>query len=500
MRVDLLGPAGWGRSQVTQNGHTVADDLELSAMYDAMADGDQFIRTVVADVVPRSSTDPEVIEYRQRVVADSATHPALVRDLYAIATDAAGARRWMVGRDRSARGKLHLSLEPLSKLIGFLRLLRSTCESNSAQFTSAGFRGLADRLAATFGDEYLTEVESCLQALRFEHGFAISAVLGAGGGIAGTVLHEPPGQPRRRQSVFGNRKRHEVEISPTDESAKLFISRLVGGSLDRVADVVSDTTDAIVEFFQALRTELAFFVGCSNLFERLRNDGYALCFPTPLPRGSGASFSCRALRDPALCLSGGQPVAGNSIDGGGTLLTVVTGANSGGKSTFLRSLGAAQIMMQAGMFVVAQAYAADIRDGIFTHFRIEDDSSMTYGRLKEELVRMRELTNRITPASLVLWNEPLASTSEREAAEILAPITEALLASGVKVVVVTHLYDFASELSQRGRATDLFLRAQRRRDGSRTFQLETGPPAATSHAMDVYRHVFGPDDGPRPQS
>ncbi len=497
MRVDLLGPDGWGSSRVTENGQAVADDLELSVMYDAMAGGDQFIRTVVADVVSRSLTDPEVIEYRQRVVADSCAHPALVRELYAIATDAAGARRWMVGRDRSARGKLHLSLEPLTKLIGFLRLLRSTSESIASQCDSPGFRGLADRLAATFGEEYLTEVERYLQDLRFEHGFAISAELGAGGGIAGTVLHEPPEQPRRRQSVFGNRKRHEVEISDTDESAKLFLSRLVGKSLDPVADVVSHTTDAIVEFFQALRTELAFFIGCSNLFARLHGDGHAMSFPALLPRGSGASFNFRSLRDPAICLSGVPTVAGNSIDGRGKLLTVVTGANSGGKSTFLRSLGAAQIMMQAGMFVLAEAYAADIRDGIFTYFRIEDDSSMTYGRLKEELVRMRDLTTRITPASLVLWNEPLASTSEREAAEILAPITEALVASGVKVVVVTHLYDFAAGLSERGRATDLFLRAERLPDGSRTFRLEIGPPAETSHAMDVYRHIFGPDDGPR---
>jgi DNA mismatch repair ATPase MutS len=32
-------------------------------------------------------------------------------------------------------------------------------------------------------------------------------------------------------------------------------------------------------------------------------------------------------------------------------LVMITGANQGGKSTFLRSVGIAQLMMQAGMFV-----------------------------------------------------------------------------------------------------------------------------------------------------
>ncbi|MEU6558559.1 MutS-related protein [Nocardia nova] len=498
MKVNLLGPGGWAVAHAAANGAAVVDDLELPVVFRAMAGGDQFVRTVVADIVPRSLDDPDVIAYRQRVVNDGCGNPQLLRELYTIATDATGARKWAVGRDRGARGKLYLSLEPLTKLIGFLRLLRSTLERDTSSFTSEGFTGLQDRLAATFGDHYLAEVERHLEFLRYEHGFDISADFGPGGGIAHPVLHEPPKPARRRQNLFGNRERHVVEIADTDESAKTFVWRLVGESLDRVADVVTRTADVLADFFQTLRTELAFLIGCVNLAERLRGDGYAVCFPRPVPRDQGASFSCRSLRDPVLCLSGSVAVEGNTIDGRGTLLTVVTGANSGGKSTFLRSLGAAQIMMQAGMFVAAESFSADIREGIFSHFRIQEDSSMTYGRLKEELVRMRELTQRVTPGSMVLWNEPFASTNEREAAQILAPITEALLDSGVKVIVVTHLHDFASEQAERGRSADLFLRAGRQPDGSRNFRLEPGPPATTSHAMDIYRRVFGPDDEPVP--
>ena len=41
---------------------------------------------------------------------------------------------------------------------------------------------------------------------------------------------------------------------------------------------------------------------------------------------------------------------------------MITGANEGGKSTFLRSVGLAQLMMQAGMFVAAREFRADARE------------------------------------------------------------------------------------------------------------------------------------------
>ena len=76
------------------------------------------------------------------------------------------------------------------------------------------------------------------------------------------------------------------------------------------------------------------------------------------------------------------------MQGDGKSLVIITGANSGGKSTFLRSVGVAQLMMQCGMFVTAQPYQANVTCGIFTHFIRDEDTDMTSGRLDEELRRM----------------------------------------------------------------------------------------------------------------
>jgi DNA mismatch repair ATPase MutS len=89
---------------------------------------------------------------------------------------------------------------------------------------------------------------------------------------------------------------------------------------------------------------------------------------------------------------------------------------------------------------------------------------------------------------LVLLNESLAATNEREGSEIATQIVSALLEKNVKVMYVTHLYGFASSLS---RDDALFLRAERLPDGTRTFRLKEAEPRKTSHGEDLYRAVLG---------
>lgn len=60
----------------------------------------------------------------------------------------------------------------------------------------------------------------------------------------------------------------------------------------------------------------------------------------------------------------------------------------------------------------------------------------------------------------------------------------------IKVLYVTHLFDLAEGFWSEGRADALFLRAERRPDGVRTFRIIEGEPLPTSFGEDVYRRVF----------
>ncbi len=69
-------------------------------------------------------------------------------------------------------------------------------------------------------------------------------------------------------------------------------------------------------------------------------------------------------------------------------MVIITGANQGGKTTFLRRIGLARIMMQCGMFVPAKAFTANVCERTLTHFKREEDTAMESGKFDEELRRM----------------------------------------------------------------------------------------------------------------
>ncbi len=116
---------------------------------------------------------------------------------------------------------------------------------------------------------------------------------------------------------------------------------------------------------------------------------------------------------------------------------------------------------------------------------------MEGGKLDEELGRMSQLVDRLTPHAIVLCNESFASTNEREGSEIARQIVRAMRARQIKVLYVTHMYDLAHSLHAQRLDSALFLRAQREPDGRRTYKLLEGEPLPTSYGEDSYRRIFG---------
>jgi DNA mismatch repair ATPase MutS len=186
-------------------------------------------------------------------------------------------------------------------------------------------------------------------------------------------------------------------------------------------------------------------------------------------------------------------LVGNAADAAGKNLTIVTGANQGGKSSILRGIGLAQMMMQCGMFVGAEAFNAELCTALFTHYRREEDATMKSGKLDEEPARMSEIVDRIAPNSMLLFNESFAATNEREGSEIAKQIVLAMLEKHIKIFFVTHLHEFARGLYDRKNEDALFLRAERMADGTRTFRLLEGEPLEASYGEDLYSQIFSFD-------
>jgi DNA mismatch repair ATPase MutS len=186
-----------------------------------------------------------------------------------------------------------------------------------------------------------------------------------------------------------------------------------------------------------------------------------------------------------------QKIVGNDVNADNKDLVIITGANQGGKSTFLRSIGLSQLMMQCGMFVPAESFCSNVCDNLFTHYKRKEDATMKSGKLDEELGRMSDIVDNITPNAMLLFNESFAATNEREGSEIAGQIIRVLLEKSFKVFFVTHLYEFAHGFYERSMEGGIFLRAERKPDGGRSFRLIEGEPLQTSYGEDLYKNIFG---------
>jgi hypothetical protein len=489
--------------ELPPNHEALTQDLELDTLVGDMAAGDEFLFNVGKQIVLDSLTDPEAIAYRQRVLADCLDQPSIVRQMYDIAVDALQSERKVWGfvfRDSPDR-MLSRSVQVMELIVGSLKQLRQLAEEHAEKFHSEGFLRFFAMLADELDDEYFATIEEHLKVLRFRRGVLMSAGLGKGNKGVRYVLHRLPEQSwlERIMERITDRGRpgYSFRIPDRDESGYQALTELRGQGVNDVANALAQSTDHILSFFSMLRAELAFYVGCLNLHERLAGKGEPTCFPDPVPAGRPA-FSTQGLYDVSLSLNLKERVVGNDVNVDDKILVMVTGANQGGKSTFLRSVGLAHLMMQSGMFVPAESFRANVSGGIFTHYKRKEDATMTRGKLDEELGRMSDIVGKITPNCILLCNESFASTNEREGSEIARQVVRVLIEAGIKVFFVTHLFDLAHGFHRQGLEETLFLRAERLPDGGRTFRLVEGEPLPTSYGEDSYRRIFGtaPDAAP----
>ncbi len=490
-------------AQLPQNEAALTQDLELGALFDAMAGGDPFLRDIARRVVLAVETDPDTILYRQAVLRDCRKNPAIVRGIYDLATESLEKRKrtfWSFA-GRTPGSVLYNAINLLELSVGFLKELRRIADQHAAVFQSEGFTTLFATLRRELDDQYFVTVQDHLQRLKFRDGVLISADLGNGNTGANYVL---------RKQEKGNWWRHRLHhtsrdwvarivpqmrgvytfsIHPRDEAGGAALTRLRDRGINLVANALAQSTDHILDFFTLLRAELAYYVGCLNLAGRLVKKGEPISFPVPSTVAT-RQLSCRGLYDVSLSLHLDRRAVGNELTADGEDAVVVTGANRGGKSSFLRGLGQAQLMLQCGMFVPAESFQANVCNALFTHFKREEDSTMKSGKFDEELGRMSEIADAITPGSLVLFNELFAATNDREGSEIARQIVGALLQRQIKVYFVTHLYDFAHGLYQTNGKNAVFLRAERGLDGARSFKLREAEPLPTSYGEDMYRKIF----------
>lgn len=481
--------------QLPAHEQALIQDLELDVLFQAMAHGDKFLFEVARKaILSGTGNDTDTILYRQQALRDCLNSAEVVQRLYDVTVEATtGTRKlqWNTSTYEYPSSLLYYAIDLLEILSEKLKKLRVIAEESSDRFESDAFRGLFAMLRKGLSDDYLRKIESHLSDLRFRKGMLLSAALDEHNEATNYTLRQRIGEePKWLDWLLGKGPpTYTFYIAERDQAGAEILTQIRRQGISRAAVALAQSGEHVLRFFTMLRVELGFYACCLNLHHRLVGEGSEVCFPIPAETGK-RTHRCHGLYDVCLALQVKNSVVPSSTDASGKSLILITGANQGGKSTFLRSVGVAQLMMQAGMFVGAEGFEAELCPALFTHYKREEDASMKSGKFDEELARMSDVADRVVRNSMVLFNESFAATNEREGSEIARQIVAALLEKHVRVVYVTHLFTFARTFWELRRDQTLFLRAERTPDGLRTHRMIEGDPLETSYGDDLYRQVF----------
>ena len=230
---------------------------------------------------------------------------------------------------------------------------------------------------------------------------------------------------------------------------------------------------AALSFFTELRVAASFYRAALKLKDHMTMKGLALCMPTV--RDDRRDGICATgVYDLGLAVESAHTVVASDVDTSNGNILLVTGMNHGGKTTFLRGVGIAQLLAQSGLFVPAETYVCPAFSGILTHFPTEEDDDLAYGKLAEELTRLRADFHILRGGGLALFNESFSTTTTHEGAAIGAEVLRAAGEGGSVCVFVTHLVELAAAREKLPGAVSLV--TERNAHGERTYRIVPGEP------------------------
>ena len=344
-------------------------------------------------------------------------------------------------------------------------------------------RGIIARLEAQYG------ADTGISGLRIKHnnvlGFFIEVNAKHGDQLmkpplAATFIH--------RQTMANAMRFSTTELSELEAR----ISRADGEALAREMDIFN----RFVAEADALGPELALVAdGLARIDVAAGNAEWAAEASAVRPEIVDAPvFEAEGARHPVVEASlraQGQGFTANDcrLDARGSSaprLTLITGPNMAGKSTFLRQNVLLVILAQAGCYVPARKFRLGLADRVFSRVGASDDLSRGRSTFMVEMIETAAILNQATQNSIVILDEVGRGTSTWDGLAIAWAAVEHLHEiNKCRALFATHYHELTGLADTLAACSNASLRAQEWK-GDLVFLHEVKPgPADRSYGVQV---------------
>ena len=420
----------------------------------------EYFLSVVSDL----TNDKNEILYRQEVIKDFETNPALLEQLVSLSTrfeelritqKTAGKDEYRLnatGTASSATAKNILQTQALCLKRALLFIKAYGELLNKYVLQSQGLKNLYSACKEMYESPDFTKlINFCSKYENFSAGgywdFKVS--LNGEGHIEACELIDHRyihvTDPERKKKGFSLFKKAEETAYPCQRLSPVqdgLYERLAVSALSDLSGSFAKISEQIIEKYGVIGRELIFYDVALKYTQALSGKEVPVRYPTFT---EDQSIKVRNLYDLYLLMSRLNPsdVIRNdfvlSKDNGGLL---VFGNNGSGKTVYLRSIGTMQILAQAGLPIPCESAEITLFSQLATQFSEAEKEfceGNDAGRFEQEVRELAAMVDTLKEGSLVFLNETFQSTAYAEGAEGLYHLLKHFSALSIRWILVSHL-------------------------------------------------------------
>ena len=500
---------------------SVLDDIGITAIVDAVFVNDAQ-RNFATDLMEQMSLDIRVVRYRQEILKELYENPEFmgqIEEALKKIKNLDAAQKSHIVVDKKS-GLLTL-IDRLNELQPYIDVILALNESlHGAELKLEGFFRIKEMVFSISHDRGFRELTEDIHEIMEDMSLYQSVTLGLN---LDSLFHVEEvvflsvNQYRHKKKLpmltrFGHFLQEAVATNSNLEDGVVFSAR--GGKqaqdprMKNLEPLLNDDLEALTKkMWQILQKyvdlsgsaltdiipELEFYLGFAHFFRMLKENDQPVCMPELFEDENRKLF----IRD---CYNGKlflknqeekktQNIVYNdfTLDDTGNIF-ILTGPNSGGKTTYTQAVGCCVLLAGCGLAVPASEYKGTLFDLIFTHFPASEEETVHLGRLGEEARRISEIMSEASAKSMVLFNETYSSTSFSEGMYLAEDLVRALKYRGIATVYNTHMHELAAEIPKLnespglGSVDSLVMGME---EGIRSYKVLRRPPEESSYAKDI---------------